>query len=464
LRTTPPKRVQRTTTFPSTSKQGRNGQGTSSAASAPASSSSADQNNAADDADGAATRLERLTIVTYNVAGCQPSAAAAAASASAKARSSSWTVQDSLRSVRDVILREDPDVIALQEFPADLDLTPPSSTTTTTTTTTNPITQQQRQGRRRLFPDHDLVGIQSSHAPHVALFVRRGVHSKRIVVPVQDADDSSLTGGSSLPAVVVELTHDPPVASAGSEAAAPKAAAGGNNGTSAGSAGGTSDQDRRRFRRRLWIASVHLEPFAGGATIRHRQVRALVELADDAQRPNADGGTVPPSHAHVPLLVAGDFNMRVSEDATMEGERKKGKTKTDGDGTSSLDLLDLWKLAGGDIATKYTWNTRDEIGRGGYFNQYYGRDTRQYIARYDRIYYHCNSVPGAAAAATGDAKEDTNKRRRTEAGSAAVRTPTIQVESFKLIGNTPVGSSKTHFLSDHFGISSTFRLHWADED
>ena len=64
-----------------------------------------------------------------------------------------------------------------------------------------------------------------------------------------------------------------------------------------------------------------------------------------------------------------------------------------------LQLLDVWKVAGSNPSTQFTWDTMDhrtdatgtgEDGdkKGGYFNQYYGQSTRQYTARYDRIYIH----------------------------------------------------------------------------
>jgi hypothetical protein len=36
----------------------------------------------------------------------------------------------------------------------------------------------------------------------------------------------------------------------------------------------------------------------------------------------------------------------------------------------------------------------------------------------------------------------------------------IAMESLVLIANNPIGRSKHHFLSDHFGMSTTFRLLW----
>jgi endonuclease/exonuclease/phosphatase family metal-dependent hydrolase len=265
--------------------------------------------------------------------------------------------------MREEVIVENPDVIALQEFP-----------------------EFALYRTSRLFPDHELLGSHTSHAPYVTLFVRKGIQAK--LVPVR----AESTVG--LPAVVAELIYP--------------------------FEGGDSDDDRCR---RLWIASVHLEPYASGAEIRQQQVQSLLQLA---------------LRSKVPLIVAGDLNMRVAEDATMEG--------------AGFDLSDFWKLAGSDITTKYSWNTRNEVNRGGYFNQFYGTGTREYIARYDRIYYHGTRTTSS----TGRQSKDT----KSESGHATLR-PSIEVESFKLIANRPVGSSKHHFLSDHFGISSTFNLQWA---
>jgi endonuclease/exonuclease/phosphatase family metal-dependent hydrolase len=315
-------------------------------------------------ASEAATKLEKLTLVTYNIVACQPSAMA----------SHLWSKDDSLQAIREEVVKEQPDIIALQEFP-----------------------EFALFRTSRLFPDHDLLGYHTSHAPYVTLFVRKGIQAK--LVPVHD--DSN---GVHLPAVVAELSY-PPLEEGGSY--------------------NEYKEENRRSRRRLWIASVHLEPFANGADCRHLQVQSLIQSANRFK---------------VPLIVAGDLNMRVAEDATMEGV--------------GYDLLDFWKLAGSNFTTKYTWNTRNEIKNGGYFNQFYGTTTREYISRYDRIYFH-RTV--AKTNNNGQASEDSKKSAIDE------NFPPITVKSFKLMANRPVGSSKHHFLSDHFGISSTFTLKWAPD-
>jgi len=145
----------------------------------------------------------------------------------------------------------------------------------------------------------------------------------------------------------------------------------------------------------LAIASVHLKPFKTGSVLREQQVKELISAADD------EG---------IPLLFAGDTNMRDSEDSTME---------------KTFDLKDIWREAGAEANSQYTWDTIDHRREGGAFNQYYGSSTRQYQRRYDRIYVH-----GA----------------------------NVSVTTFELLANRPIGSSKDHFLSDHFGISAQIKI------
>jgi endonuclease/exonuclease/phosphatase family metal-dependent hydrolase len=163
-------------------------------------------------------------------------------------------------------------------------------------------------------------------------------------------------------------------------------------------------------KRHLLVASVHLAPFRGGSSKRKAQLEYLLQKA---------------SSLSLPLIIAGDTNMRVSEDHTMEDD---------------LKLLDVWKLAGSNPGTKWTWDTVDHTNTGfmsnwfgeagGYFNKYYGPSTREYSARYDRIYI---------ATRVGDLE--------------------IKNATFELIANQSL-TNKYHFLSDHFGISSTLELGW----
>jgi endonuclease/exonuclease/phosphatase family metal-dependent hydrolase len=156
----------------------------------------------------------------------------------------------------------------------------------------------------------------------------------------------------------------------------------------------------RGIHRTIMVASCHLAPFADSANQRMQQVEDILS-----------------SSSPLPLIVAGDTNMRVKEDYVME---------------QRLDLKDFWKLAGSHAEHRFTWDTQDHRPAGGHFNRYYGDDTRQYHSRYDRIYIH----PQGAL------------------------TPTVT--SFDLIANDPIPPSKTHFLSDHFGMEAKVNLQWMD--
>ncbi|KAL7559920.1 hypothetical protein ACA910_007285 [Epithemia clementina (nom. ined.)] len=157
--------------------------------------------------------------------------------------------------------------------------------------------------------------------------------------------------------------------------------------------------------RQVLVASVHLEPFQQGSVVRKYQMEQLIQMASGK-----------------PLIVAGDTNMRATEDVTMEKE---------------LTSVDFWKRAGSDRATKFTWDTVDH---GTQWNRYYGDSTRSYTARYDRVYF---SNPRSAKSNKND----------------LIIIKDFVVPSFALIANQPV-SNKYHFLSDHFGIATTFELQW----
>ena len=154
--------------------------------------------------------------------------------------------------------------------------------------------------------------------------------------------------------------------------------------------------------RHVLVASVHLEPFDSGEQKRQRQMELLLQLS---------------SARGVPLIVAGDTNMRDGEDTTMEVE---------------LDFLDFWKMAGSQPESQYTWDTVDhrQENSAGTFNQYYGQRTRQYRRRYDRIYLSTTDT-------------------------VSVTVP----PSFGLVANHPM-TSDVDFLSDHFGISARLQLLW----
>ncbi|KAG7371014.1 endonuclease/exonuclease/phosphatase family protein [Nitzschia inconspicua] len=287
-----------------------------------------------------------LKLLTFNTARCQPS----------KAAPLSWTQSDSFEALEKAILKEDPkpDVVALQEAPL------------------------FALGRNTAFQDYKLIGSRSSHAPFVALFVHRRWKAEQV-----NSDFIEQYDFEGLPAVMAVID------------------------ISESHEGKKESEENRRL---LWVASVHLEPFAGGAPIRNRQLRALAEQA---------------RAAHVPLIIAGDTNMRVSEDDNAEID---------------LGLQDIWKLSGSNIMTKYTWNTRDELQKGGSFNQFYGSNTREYVARYDRLY-----AVNPAAASSYDGHQGLH---------------TLSVKSFRLFADKPIGESKRHFLSDHFGIVAEVRIKW----
>merc|ERR1712176_867439 len=108
----------------------------------------------------------------------------------------------------------------------------------------------------------------------------------------------------------------------------------------------------------LLVASVHLAPFEDGQNQRKLQMEALLDIA---------------ATKSLPILIAGDTNMRSKEDETMEQD---------------LHLLDIWKLSGSKTETEWTWDTIDHrTATGGSFNKYYGANTRQYRQRYDRMYF-----------------------------------------------------------------------------
>ena len=130
--------------------------------------------------------------------------------------------------------------------------------------------------------------------------------------------------------------------------------------------------------------------------------------------------STPSSDETKALVLAGDTNMRVKEDSFAE---------------QVLHLRDAWKESGADAATKFTWNTIDRRStidgkHKGFFNEYYGAQTRQYTARYDRVYFKSPDSTGA----------------------------TLHPVDFQLLASTPISPSNNHFLSDHFGIYAEFQL------
>lgn len=205
----------------------------------------------------------------------------------------------------------------------------------------------------RLFPSYQYMGSVYSHMDLVMLLVKQGISAEPVSLH-----------GKHLPAVIAKLNL--------------------GDGQS------------------LLVASVHLAPFASGANQRLYEMETLLDKA---------------YYHSLPLLIAGDTNMRVAEDAAMENH---------------LKLEDVWKAAGSDIETKFSWNTKDNRKENKGFNRFYGDGTREYNARYDRIYMYGNGF--------------------------------VQIENegttFDLIANKPVNGNELHFLSDHFGMTSQISFEW----
>jgi len=342
-------------------------------------------------------KLTSLTLVSMNVANCEPSAEAP----------KSWTTQEVTQAIQHELLQSQPDILALQECPS-LDWAASA------------------------FEEHGyrVVGHRGAHAGYVALLVLDTLPKEYGVV----VENLSTTEYRKLPAVVASL-HIPLS----------------NNSNN-------NDNDNNNQSTTLFIASVHLAPFRGGNWDRRAQMESLLELA----RPHA-------------LIVAGDTNMREEEDSVMEDE---------------LGLLDAWKQAGSHPSTKFTWDTRNHLQNAtaatlsgrihntlqglvggaaaspstmaqttttdtdtneeGYFNRYYGSSTREYATRYDRIYISLAH------------KDDNQQQHQTSVrarNNEKVNAAKVEVDYFGLIANKPVTPpSRTHFLSDHFGITCTFKI------
>jgi hypothetical protein len=152
---------------------------------------------------------------------------------------------------------------------------------------------------------------------------------------------------------------------------------------------------------RIWFASMHLEPFERGSFGRQDQLTDLIEQAQESERQPCL------------IVLAGDTNMREAEDEVAE---------------QTIGLTDAWKKAGANPKTRFSWNTEPQAGN--IQNLYYGSNTRPYKRRYDRIYYKLQNPSGLQ----------------------------VTVPSFELIANKPIGSSTTHFLSDHFGVAAEIQI------
>jgi endonuclease/exonuclease/phosphatase family metal-dependent hydrolase len=281
----------------------------------------------------AAKRLERLTLVSFNVAGCQPSAEAPPG----------WRQTQATKAIRTEILGSNPDILALQECPGDA------------------------SWAKTHFPTYNVLGVTWSHADYVILMVKKGIHAEAVPMSKGDNDDNN-------PVVLAKLMYP---------------------------------QESRT----LLVASVHLAPFREGEDDRRQQMTRLIQKHHHHSAAGKE-------EQQVPLIIAGDTNMRQSEDVVME---------------QTLELTDFWKHAGSNKATKFTWDT---IDHGTSCNRYYGESTRNYNARYDRVYGTTSSL---------------------------TKPLNLKVSNFELIANKPV-TNKYHFLSDHFGIVTTFDLEWPAVD
>ena len=277
-----------------------------------------------------AISLQFLRWVSFNVAGCVPS----------KEAPESWSINVVTEAIVKEVLRYDPDIIALQEYP-----------------TGDPAKLLQT------FPSYQIMGSTLSHADHVVLLVKKGISARPVLL--------STAFDFEIPVVLAELNYK---------------------------------------QRKLLVGSVHLAPFESGSVERQMQVEAILKYAKTKDE-------------SIPVIFAGDTNMREREDDVMEND---------------LGLLDVWKLSGSPRESKFTWDTVDHTAADndgdvkGSFNRYYGQATRQYTARYDRIYL-CSSHSG--------------------------HLETVNVNSFQLIANQPL-TNAYHFLSDHFGMSTDLSLVW----
>ena len=179
---------------------------------------------------------------------------------------------------------------------------------------------------------------------------------------------------------------------------------------------------------RLAVSSSHLAPHRENAPTRFDQLQRLVWQMEQQDE------TVPGA---TDLILLGDMNMRKDEDGRVEriGWVPPSACKSGGSNNTG-GLLDAWKEAGSDPATRDTWNS--------YVNRYHGADAFEFRCRFDRTYYR----PAAALA---------------EVESGGWGTSSLRVVDFGLVGNRPIlrdqgGGGPSHFLSDHFGMSVAFEV------
>ena len=324
-----------------------------------------------------------IRIASMNLASCQPSAEAPP----------SWDMWQSASEARKELLKNDPDVIALQECPGE------------------DVAMKMFQNNSRGGDNfgYQVIGSTPAHAGDVVLLIRKEWmvrHNVRRIVP----DDRFL------PVVMAEINV---VESA------------------------SNTENRPAIHNRnisFVVGSCHLAPFVQGSFERQQQVEDAIDRASP-----------------LPLILAGDTNMRATEDSVMEGD--------------PLFLLDAWKQNGSNPKTSNTWDTVDHRSSSsptakdepvGTFNRYYGYTTRQYTARYDRIYISQPHMRDPLII-TEIAQKQQMQGQQKPASLQVSLLREVQAPRFDLIANRPLLGSQTHFLSDHFGVSATIDLVWENE-
>ena len=181
---------------------------------------------------------------------------------------------------------------------------------------------------------------------------------------------------------------------------------------------------------RLAVSSSHLAPHRENAYIRCNQLQQLVSQMQQQDEAVSDA---------TDLILLGDMNMRKDEDGRVARIGWVPPSASNNN-ASSGGLLDAWKEAGSDPATRDTWNS--------YVNRYHGADAFEFRCRFDRTYYR-------PAAALAEAREG--------------GTSSLRVVDFGLVGNRPIrqdqgGGGPSHFLSDHFGMSVAFEVARLESD
>lgn len=155
----------------------------------------------------------------------------------------------------------------------------------------------------------------------------------------------------------------------------------------------------------LVLGSCHLAPFGENAALRLKQMKSIVGRVESDSTTMSTG-------VDKNFILAGDFNMRQKEDSTIEKQ---------------ASFRDAWKECGATRNHKNTWDTTDHSPKGkpntGPHNRYHA-DGYPFACRFDRVYF---------------------------------RGKNIQAKSFSLFANAPI-TSPFHFLSDHFGMKTTFTL------